>query len=164
MERVTKYVVFYSTRCKYSVKLLEIIEKNGLENSFNKINIDFTDDIPNFVTHVPTVLVDKGTKISGQEVFEWVKKLTEKQSFEPISINQSSDPYSFISNQSGDQHIHQDYSLIGHDYGGGPSAGKVKAPIQSNDYSKGKNGSDGDFMQKIIDNRSNEVPQMIRRV
>ena len=57
MDNINKYVLFYSTACEHCRKLLDIMEKNGLESSFTKVNIDFTDDIPNFVTHVPTVLI-----------------------------------------------------------------------------------------------------------
>ena len=165
MDGLNKYVLFYSTNCQYSRKLLDIIEKNGLESSFTKVNIDFTDDIPSFVSHVPTVLLSKQSKISGQAVFEWMKKLTEKSTIQPTSFNQLSDPYSFIGNQQED--IHTSYSLLGCDYGGGPSAGKGPAMPSKNKGMPQENvqkTSGDDMMQRIIDSRSNEVPQMINRV
>ena len=96
MDGLHKYVLFYSTQCQYCRQLLQTVEQEGLESSFTKVNIDFTDDIPSFVTHVPTVLVDKTSKISGQAVFEWLKKLTEKSSLQPMTCDQLSDPYAFI--------------------------------------------------------------------
>ena len=93
MDGLNKYVLFYSTRCPHSNKVLDVIEKNGMETKFNKINVDFTDDIPNFVTTVPTILVDKSTKISGQVVFEWLQKQTETTSLQPACISSMSDPY-----------------------------------------------------------------------
>ena len=171
MDGLHKYVLFYSTNCQYSVKLLSVIENNGLENSFTKVNIDFTDDIPSFVTVVPTVLVNKQSKIAGQAVFEWIQKLTEKSSLQPMSCDQISDPYSFISGD--EQNIHQSYSLLDCDYGGGPSAGKGQSaqsaqsaqltqPTQAPSRNGGGNGDD--MMQRIMDSRSNEVPAMVRRV
>ena len=57
------------------------------------------------------------------------------------------------------------------DYGGGPSAGKSKG--QSNqlqqqmntnqNYGNGRSNGD-DMMQRIMDSRKSEVPQMVRRV
>ena len=169
MEGLHKYVLFYSTNCQYSRKLLGIIEENGLDNTFTKVNIDFTDDIPSFVTVVPTVLINKQSKISGQAVFEWIQKLTEKSTLQPTSFDQLSDPYSFISN-TGDQHIHQSYSLLDCDYGGGPSAGKgmpdkqTHNPNNHNNHNNHNKLGGDDMMQRIMDSRSNEVPQMIRRV
>ena len=163
MEGLHKYVLFYSTNCQYCRQFLKIVEENGLEGSFTKVNIDFTDDIPGFVTHVPTVLVDKTSKISGQAVFEWLKKLTEKSSLQPMMCDQISDPYAFISDDS-DQNIHMSYSLLDCDYGGGPSAGKAGTrPTQGPQTQSSRDGGD-DLMQKIMDARSNEVPQMHRRV
>tara|TARA_A100001015_G_C15026794_1_gene730956 strand:+ start:1646 stop:2146 length:501 start_codon:yes stop_codon:yes gene_type:complete len=166
MDGFNKYVLFYSTQCQFCVKLLKIIEDNGLTNTFNKINIDFTDDIPSFVTTVPTILVDKNTKISGQAVFEWIQKQTESTQLQPASISEMSDPYSFISS-NGDQNIHTRYSLLDCDYGGGPSAGKGRSAeperIPKGNIQSGAPNND-DLMQRIMDSRSNEVPQMIRRV
>lgn len=173
MDRLNKYVLFYSTNCQFSRKLLEEIEKHGLESTFTKVNIDFTDDIPSFVTHVPTVLVDKTTKISGQAVFEWLQKLTETTTLQPTSIDEMSDPYSFIAGTSNDTNLHTSYSLLDCDYGGGPSAGKSgnKQPTgqmqptgqrQPPNPPRGSNGDD--MMQRIVDSRKSDVPQMIRRV
>ena len=166
MEGLHKYVLFYSTNCQYCRQFLKIVEENGLEGSFTKVNIDFTDDIPSFVTHVPTVLVDKTSKISGEAVFGWAKKLTEKSSLQPMTCDQLSDPYSFISDGP-NQDIHMNYSMLGCDYGGGPSAGKGSAPASQQQggpqQSQSTRGGD-DLMQKIMDARSNEVPQGVRRV
>ena len=170
MDNINKYVLFYSMACEHSRKLLDIMEKNGLESSFTKVNIDFTDDIPNFVTHVPTVLVDKNTKMQGQAVFEWISKLTESTSLQPTSIDSMTDPYSFISD-NGDGNIHTSYSLLDFDYGGGPSAGKSggqnnQQQQQRNvnqNYGNGRSNGD-DMMQRIMDSRKSEVPQMVRRV
>lgn len=168
MDGLNKYVLFYSTNCQYCRQLLEIIEKNGLEGSFTKVNIDFTDDIPSFVSTVPTLLLGKQSKISGKAVFEWIQKLTEKQSIQPTSFNQLSDPYSFI-NDSSEQNIHTNYSLLECDYGGGPSAGKGSAPQPVHgsgapNQGRGSNQGGDDMMQRIMDSRSAEVPQMVRRV
>ena len=177
MDGLNKYVLFYSTKCEYSNKLLVEIEKNGLESSFTKVNIDFTDDIPAFVTHVPTVLVDKSNKISGKAVFEWVKKLTESTSLQPASADSMSDPYSFLSDNNDD--LHTRYSLLDNDYGGGPSAGKgdkqqhqqqpeqqqQQQQQQQQTMGSTKGGSSGDdYMQRMVDSRANDIPQMIRRV
>lgn len=166
MDGINKHVLFYSTRCQYSVKLLNIIEEKGMTSSFTKINIDFTDDIPKFVTSVPTVLAGKTTKISGQAVFEWLQKLTEETTLQPASINEMSDPYSFISD-SGEKHIHTSYSLLDCDYGGGPSAGRSGGGTGAQTFAepnKIQNGNNDDLMQRIVDSRKNEVPQMVRRV
>ena len=107
--------------------------------------------------------------MQGQAVFEWISKLTESTSLQPTSLDSMTDPYSFISD-NGDGNIHTNYSLLDFDYGGGPSAGKSGG--QSNqqqqrnvnqNHGNGRSNGD-DMMQRIMDSRKSEVPQMVRRV
>ena len=59
MDNINKYVLFFSTSCEHCRKLMEIIEKNGLESSFTKINIDFTDEISSIEWYRNDVLVSE---------------------------------------------------------------------------------------------------------
>ena len=83
-DSAVQYVLFYSSRCQHSQKVLKQIDEGGLNSKFQRVNVDMADQIPQFVTHVPTILVDKNRKIQGREVFEWLSKLTEETTVMPI--------------------------------------------------------------------------------
>lgn len=64
-----KHVLFYSTRCEWSQKLVGLLNEHSKENLFRKVNIDFDDNIPNYVERVPTVIIDGKTKLEGIKNF-----------------------------------------------------------------------------------------------
>ncbi len=94
-ETCKKYVLYFSSRCEWSQKLLSLIDEHSMQNSFTKINVEFQDNIPEYVTKVPTVIVNSNTKLEGRKIFEWFEQLVdESNTLQPSCIQ--SDPYSFL--------------------------------------------------------------------
>jgi len=49
-------ILFYSEQCQYCTKLFDYIIKNNLKKYFKMINIDNTDNIPDNIKIVPTII------------------------------------------------------------------------------------------------------------
>jgi hypothetical protein len=76
------HVIFYSSYCKASAKLLQVLEKTGEILYFNKVcvDVDKSGKRP-FIVHkygikkVPSIISD-GTLYSGIEAFKWFSEYT----------------------------------------------------------------------------------------
>ena len=66
-------ILFHSEECKYSIKLIEYIQKNNLTEFFKLINIDTLSKIPENISIVPTI-IDSNIEapLEGKKAFEYV--------------------------------------------------------------------------------------------
>ena len=107
-----KNVIYYSQRCQYSQKILQAIKANDLD--FKLISIDFSDEIPDYITVVPSI-VKKNNLYTGKNAFDFIKNLIDDKKNKPQDIGIEPmgelgcigcDPYSYI---EGEQICRQDY-------------------------------------------------------
>ena len=143
------HVLYFSTRCQFCVKFLELIKESGKEQLFKKINIDFHDELPEYITNVPTIIIDGKTKVEGRKVFEWLNTLSEESTLQPSNIQ--SDPYSFL---DGNQQIHTDFTMI-------DVENTFIKPNINMDSSKSDLSAN---MESLIQQRNANMPQPIKRV
>ena len=141
-------VLYFSTQCQYCVKFLELIKESGKEQHFKKINIDFHDELPQYITNVPTIIVDGKTKVEGRKVFEWFNNFSEDNSLQPSNIQ--SDPYSFI---NGNEQIHTGFTMVGVE-------NKFIKPDPSMESTRGG----GEDLESYIQKRNASMPPGIKRV
>jgi hypothetical protein len=72
------YLLFYSKKCKYSVKFLQLLHDIGEENFFRlvdvaKVNGKLPDMVRKYrVTEVPTIIVN-GNFYKGKSAFKWLE-------------------------------------------------------------------------------------------
>lgn len=68
-------VIFYSTKCEYSSKLLQYLEKNNINHLFKLVNIDIT-EIPKEIDIVPTIIdTELNQPMKGKKAFEYILNL-----------------------------------------------------------------------------------------
>jgi hypothetical protein len=68
-------VVFYSTKCEYSNKLLQYLEKNNITSLFKLVNIDNIIP-PKEIDIVPTILdTELNQPMKGKEAFKYLLNL-----------------------------------------------------------------------------------------
>jgi hypothetical protein len=68
-------VIFYSTKCEYSNKLLQYLEKNNISNLFKLVNIDIIEP-PNGIDIVPTIIdTELNQPMKGKKAFEYIINL-----------------------------------------------------------------------------------------
>ena len=148
-----KFILYQSHKCKYCGLLLKEIEENDLGEKFHSVNIHIS-DVPSNVTNVPTVLIDRNTKLEGKEIFAWLKKLKpQSKGIVPIESNQMTDPYTFIDNHNGN--IHKGFEFIDNN---NPTQ---RVQPDNNKQRESHNGLD---MDRLVQARKNEIPQPVRRV
>ena len=72
------YLLFYSKKCKYSKKFVELLEDIGEENFFKFVNVQKINGVyPPLVkkykiTEVPTAIID-GYVYAGKDAFKWLE-------------------------------------------------------------------------------------------
>ena len=102
-----KVILFYSQKCSHSNKALDIIKKNNMNIQLQ--SIDMLKSIPTFLKVVPTILIQKDSKIlEGKNVFEYLNKSNTDNTIQPFFSNEMtgySDEYSYL-----------DSSQINHSY------------------------------------------------
>tara|TARA_B100000900_G_C20581988_1_gene717922 strand:- start:604 stop:1098 length:495 start_codon:yes stop_codon:yes gene_type:complete len=69
--------IFISKRCDHCIRLIVGLSKHDLLKYFDIINIDTINNIPPFVTSVPT-LFHNGTIVSGQKLFDYMNDFAKK--------------------------------------------------------------------------------------
>lgn len=106
--------LFYSKNCEHCLTfILELKKENLLDYFDKKICIDVLTNLPNYLSEVPTILVeDYDQPISGDRAFNWIKfklsekmKDTEKKSgLVPFNFSNTFDNYDNI-NDNVEKHI-----------------------------------------------------------
>ena len=150
--------------------------KNNLSNNFIKKlestrnNSDFVricieeHKIPPQISTVPTIIVpNHPTSLSGDNVFRWLEQNSEPldddiSAYASCEMKGYSDKFSFIDN---DKPIDHNFSFVEENLGGTG----IITPNEDelNESSRGRGGGSFD-MDKIIAQRNNEIPSMIKRV
>jgi len=75
---MSEKVLFISSRCQYSKKILIGIQQyEFMRNLFNIVNID-KQPFPNYIQNVPSLLIN-GQVISGDTLFEYLGKIVEEK-------------------------------------------------------------------------------------
>jgi hypothetical protein len=65
-------ILFYSSKCEYSKKILLYLEKNNIKDFFKMLNID-NQKIPNDIKIVPTIIdTDLNEIMEGKKAFEYL--------------------------------------------------------------------------------------------
>lgn len=72
-------LIFHSSYCEYSVKLIDFMDKSGESTFFNKVNVDIDpvtkmrpDAVKMYsINTVPTLIID-GYKVVGEQAFKWL--------------------------------------------------------------------------------------------
>lgn len=151
-----KFILYHSHKCKYCGVLIKEIEDNNLGDKFNSINVHIS-DVPSNVTNVPTVLIDRNTKLEGKEIFAWLKKLIpQNQGIVPIESNQMTDPYTFINNHNGN--IHKGFEYIDDNV---QNTANVNVNGRQQNQQQSNKGID---MDRLVQARKNDIPQPVRRI
>ena len=66
-------ILFYSSKCKYCDSIISILKSKGLYDSFKCISIDGNNNLPNYLTKVPTLIVPNVNKpLEGKNAFMWI--------------------------------------------------------------------------------------------
>ena len=109
-ENTHKHVLYYSNYCKHSQELLKLLQKEGLVNNLELINIDYRfvkDNItylklpnnqsfplPPMINCVPTLCLMPNYEIlSGSKIVNYFKPIHENINQERDSINMEPNPY-----------------------------------------------------------------------
>ena len=181
-----KVILFYSEKCTHSNKALAIIKKNNL--SIDKQSIDMLKQIPSFLKVVPTILIQKDSKIlEGKDVFEYLNKNTSDSSIQPFFSNEMtgySDGYSYLDNSS---QINHSYEYLNSPSGNMPSGNMPSGNMPSRNMPSGNmpsgnmpsgnvfdspqsmsqsSQSENDFnkqLERLKNERSQSMPQPIKR-
>jgi len=67
------YILFYSNKCKYCESLIDILKGKNLYHGFKTISIDNNNNLPPYLTKVPTLIVpDINKPLEGKNAFMWV--------------------------------------------------------------------------------------------
>ena len=69
--------IFISKRCDHCIRLIVGLSKHDLLKYFDVINIDIANNIPPFVTSVPT-LFHNGKIVSGESLFNYMNDFAKK--------------------------------------------------------------------------------------
>lgn len=181
---MSESIIFYSMKCKYSIKALEIIKKNNI--NINLECIDNNKNLPKFLKVVPTIIEKNCDKpLEGNFVFNWLNRFVDKsntnstinpstnsivnsnnstenkESIQPFFSNEMSgysDGYSYISNENPMNHSFQ---FLGNNINNNPSnTNNIERPISSN------NEMDEDFNKKLQnykEQRDIQLPAPISR-
>ena len=171
-------IIFYSMKCKFSTKALEIIKKNNI--NINLECIDNNKNLPKFLRVVPTIIDKNCDKpLEGDFVFKFLNKfvnksntnsnsntninsndsIENKDSIQPFFSNEMSgysDGYSYISNENPMNHSFQ---FLGNNTNS-PNLNNIDRPISSN------NETDDDFNKKLQnykEQRDHQLPVPISR-
>ena len=144
--------MFVSRECKYCHELIQNIQKKpDLAKLIKVVSIENTPKLPEGLTNVPALLVDKKLMM-GNSCFEFVDKYGDLEAgfVNPTSL---SDSFSYIDNSSSDQSNGYYSYLDGPSGPSGPSGGQGQG---------GKQGrSNGLSMDDIQKQRDKEVSNMI---
>ena len=101
-----KYILFLSSKCKFSKKIHETLKQNIIYPYVEIIDISHIESIPKRIERVPTLVVSKDEIIIGNNILEWANKMNTTDesdlinlSKNPISLSPlSSMNYTFVSN------------------------------------------------------------------
>jgi glutaredoxin len=89
------YILFYSKNCKYSIKLINILEKSGEERNFKCISVDSLEGrkfaVNNQISKVPTIIIND-RKMDGVDALKWVQYNLNSKSVSSMSTRQNKTP------------------------------------------------------------------------
>ena len=70
-------LLFFSTKCQYCHKFVNIMENHNLLNYFRMINVDENlNSIPKTITTVPAILISQTNNLfMGSDAFKWVENM-----------------------------------------------------------------------------------------
>lgn len=99
------FLLFYSNNCKFSQKFLKLLEQfPELDASFKKLDIETLNSLPNRLTEVPGIVINKNNLLQGQQAFDWLQeKVKDSFSAGPELDNKGGfqdNNFSFIDNSS----------------------------------------------------------------
>jgi len=144
------YVLFYSVNCRFSNKLMRLLQKFPEVNSkFQKYAIENIQQLPPGLTSVPTVMEMQTRKMfSSQQSFDWLENKV-KNSFEASMDISGKGEFnslgmSFINND--ERNYSKDYSVLGNEKNNGTS-------IDINQFD-----GDGKPLRRGPQNQSNVMP------
>ena len=71
---LSKHILFYSNKCEHCLKLVSLIQLNGLNDNFKYILVDDSQvKLPDIIEKVPTLIIKGMNKpLVGKEVFTWI--------------------------------------------------------------------------------------------
>ena len=177
---MSESIIFYSMRCKHSMKALEIIKNNNI--NINLECIDNNKNLPKFLKVVPTIIEKNCDKpLEGDFVFNWLNRFVKSSSSssssnmtqKPIESNESiqpffsnemtgySDGYSYISNENPMDHSFQFLNNNqNNNQNNNNQNNNIYRPMSSN------NETNDDFnkmLQSYKEARDNQLPAPISR-
>lgn len=77
-------ILFYSENCNFCKRMIEYIQKNNITKNFNMINIDKLQEIPKYITIVPTIIDPQiEAPLEGRKAFEFI--INQKYFFNPTN-------------------------------------------------------------------------------
>jgi hypothetical protein len=70
-------IIFYSNRCKHSIKLINLLKEKNILKDFNMILVDDNKKIPKIIKKVPTLIIkDINIPLEGNAAFNWLNTIT----------------------------------------------------------------------------------------
>tara|TARA_Y100000389_G_scaffold204011_1_gene254507 strand:+ start:746 stop:1237 length:492 start_codon:yes stop_codon:yes gene_type:complete len=152
---VTKLALYVSPKCVYSQSLLREINEEKLNDTFEVINIHER-EIPDFIENVPTLLVDKGTKVEGRAIFMWIKNLVKSNNeIQAVEPDYNANPFTFINDHENEQSNLQNFYEISNNNSMQP----MSQPPQSASSERGSIDLD-----RLVQERKSDVPQPPKRI
>lgn len=90
---MSKSVLFYSNKCKHSLKAIELIKKNNI--NINLVSIDNKNiKLPTFLKVVPTIIEEgSNSPLEGEFVFKWLQRFIKQDNHQAnYQANYQSNP------------------------------------------------------------------------
>ena len=144
------YIIYYSQKSPPSLRLCKVISDNNEVNfMFEEINIDIPGKMQHNIRSVPSIIVEN-TAYSGKDAFDWFEDFV-KNSVNSYDCFSSGYSTSFSGIEDDSLNSHSFYSL-----------GNESVEIDSKNLEQ--QNENKKIMDRIMEQRANEVPKPIQRV
>lgn len=138
------YLLFYSEKCKYCNKFIEILKDIGDEKFFNfvnvaKVNKKYPPIVKKYnIKEVPTILVD-GEVLIGVNAFKWlegkIKNINHQVSSQNTRMNKTPVVGGYAADLSSSP-LTGDAPVVGTNFSSVFSSQKIETPNEDEDYQK----------------------------
>lgn len=183
---MSKSVLFYSNKCKHSLKAIELIKQNNI--NINLVSIDNKNvKLPTFLKVVPTIIEEgSNSPLEGDFVFKWLQRFIKQDnpqsnqqsntqsnqqsnqqskappsndSIQPFFSNEMSgysDGYSYLNNENPMNHSYEFLNGV-------ETSNKNKISSIETTSSSAKEDEFNQQYEQLMEKRRSEVPDCIQR-
>tara|TARA_Y100000389_G_C17293510_1_gene429253 strand:- start:7 stop:477 length:471 start_codon:yes stop_codon:yes gene_type:complete len=154
---VTRLALYISPKCRHCQALLQKINEDGLGDNFEIVDIH-TVNVPSFIENVPTLLVDKGTKIEGRAIFMWMKNLKQtNEEVQAVEPDYNANPFTFINEGESERSNLQNFYELSNT----SSNNAVHTEPSRSSVSTDRGTID---LDRLVQARKSDVPQPPKRI